>query len=138
MITPVFIPISSGEGSGGPTPTWGKIVLGILFILLFVCFLAMWDGMCNNSRIYCKVRFKPDCTYVVPEGYRIVYDTVESEYAIRVLRHNDYFLRIDDPFYIDETFSSIQKPTLFKDSCMAKAVLKKYISQQQPTITNFK
>lgn len=122
-----------------PAPTWVKVLLTIILSAGVTLIIVLLDVQCNNSRIYVKLNFKPDCGYGVPWPYKIVEDTAKHRYAVRDIRYTDLFLQT--PGYrrkVENMYSSIGRVTYFSDTCMAKAVIKRYVYQQQPKANNFK
>lgn len=112
------------------------VVIGGLFILL-MCFLLiiylfiLVDDAFFNSKNFNKIVYGSDCNYEVPAGYKIVYSENKKKYAVKVLLTEDYYLH-NGRGGITTTYSYISEPSLFEDSCGAKAYLKAYIKQIQP------
>lgn len=106
------------------------------FIVVYLIFGFIITVIINPS-ILNPILYKADCSYQVPQGYKIAYSEEDKLYVVKVLEHEDYYLY--NGFSKPKTmFSSIAKPALFKDSCGAKGFLKAYIQDKQPKIQGYK
>lgn len=140
-----FISTGSSSESGSPevesrntkTPTYVKFLLGVLSLLLIGILLMMIDHVFLDNKYWNKFQYGSDCTYIVPEGYKIVYSESKKKYAVRLLDMGDHYL-YNGRFGPDDMFSHIADPAYFDDSCEAKSFLKAYLKEREPRAIDFK
>lgn len=110
-----------------------KIFCGIWICIGLYVTLRLFDGVVLDSYYFNKIKYGSDCLFETPNGYQIYYSELRKKYAVRVFRYgsDDYYLT-DGGWSIIVRLSEIQSPTLFDDSCEAKAYLKAYIMSDVP------
>lgn len=111
---------------------WPSLVLLMILSIFFLFIIGlMIDSIYNNSFYYNKIVYGSNCQFQTPSGYTIFYSELRKKYAVKVLLHEDYYL-YNGKYGITAMYSSIAEPSLFEDSCVAKAYLKAYIEDQKP------
>ena len=118
----------SNQEDNKPLSPLARLGIFIISVFLVSVVILWWDGTANNSMIWNEFRYGSDCDYETPEGYTIYYSSEENLYAVKVNRFGDLYLW-NGKSGISEMFSNIAEPSLFIDSCGAKAFLKAYIEQ---------
>jgi hypothetical protein len=109
-----------------------KILLVIWFCVGLYGGLRIFDGVFLDSYYLNKIKYGSECSFHTPNGYQIYYSELKQKYAVRVLQYgSDYYLT-GDGWDIFIRLSEIQSPTLFDDSCEAKAYLKAFIIDTKP------
>lgn len=96
------------------------------FLLLAV--LYTFDMVFLKSKYTIKLSAGSDCQFVVPEGYKLVYSVSKKKYAISVTTQPGWYLHWYKEGDIQIMSSEITAPTVFNDSCTAKAFLKAYLA----------
>jgi len=113
-----------------PTPLTLSQKNWLVFLIGFTLLTIAWiiDNLWCDNNYFNKIKYRPDCSYQVPEGYSIYYSKIRKKYAVQVHRYGstDYYLT-DGGFMIIVRLSEVQSPTKFDDSCEAKAYLKAYL-----------
>lgn len=118
--------------------TLPKIIIGFGFSIIAVLILILIDGFAFNYKHLNSLLLKPDCNYVMPNGYDVAYSKERGKYAI--VWHRPYRDEYLTGSAVLPSFKSmsIYEPDLFDDSCLAKALLKRYFNQFEPTIKDLK
>ncbi len=114
------------------------MTLRIIFLSLsLLMIIHIIDVELFNCKIYNKIFYGSDCSFTIPDGYKVVYNNDTKKYAVRVLLYPDYYLYTNIEG-VTTKYSAIAKPGIFTDSCEAKGYLKGYLKIIQPTMAGFK
>ena len=114
-----------------------KVILIFLLLLGIIFFTLKGIDDIFYTNIYsAKILLKPECEYTWTKSTRQPYSIAQlknGKYVIKDDTYEDYYLQFG-LFFSKSVFSSIQSVTEFDDTCLAKAVIKREIDQNKPSI----
>lgn len=127
--------MTSTQQQDGALPIGLKVIVGVLFAATLFVILWFADMVLLGGRYSNSIQYGKECDYPVSAPYKLVYSEAKKMWAVQ-LSPGEYLLK--GKYQITTTNGRISEPTMFVDTCVAKAFLKTYIADQQPKVTDFK
>lgn len=113
-----------------------KIVFFVFIAALLTVVSWRVDHLAFHDLYTSPLIYGKDCGFEMPPGYSLYWSEKYKAYAIKCpSRYSDgrvEYLYNNSKYGIAPYLPSITVPSLFNDTCAAKAFLKSYLEDQQP------